>query len=431
MMKPRRKWDSVRAGGDPAGGKPDVLKQRGVARVRRALLWVLSLLLVLQAFPAPAEEVSGTRVMVVTDLHYMAPSLYEGSGLFLRSIAAADSKMSHDSPELLQALMEEARHQRPDVLLLTGDLTFYGEKLSHQELAAAMGQLWDEGIPVYVLPGNHDINSPYARYFDGEDWGYTENVTPAEFREIWARCLPPAEAVSTMSYTIRLNDRVWIAMADVCVYEQSFEVYGFYGEDQQNWLTPMLREAREAGVTVISVTHQSLIPHTDTRVNSYSIYNREYMLADLRAGGVTLNLSGHIHTQHTVSQDGLTDVATGALSVHPHSYGMVTVGADGVPVYRREQLCDEHLPEGFRAESEAFFSAGTVSRVDAELQTLGVPDAERAAMVAFYRRMHVALFSDSVDPTDPAWLEDPALPLWRTLAPDTDSGRRVRSVFGE
>ena len=41
-------------------------------------------------------------------------------------------------------------------LILSGDLSFNGEKTSHEELAGKLFKLQEQGIPVLVLPGNHD-----------------------------------------------------------------------------------------------------------------------------------------------------------------------------------------------------------------------------------------------------------------------------------
>ena len=393
--------------------------------MRRLCLYLI--LLALFAL-VPALAIAETRIMVVSDIHYLAPSLYEGSGLFLRSMAVGDGKMTMESPALVQALLAEARHQAPDVLLITGDLTFNGEKTSHEELAAAMDILWDEGIPVYVIPGNHDINNPNARAFIGDTYEAVPSVTPGEFHAVWDRCMLPAESVGDMSYTLRLNDEVWIAMTDVCVYEPAPEVYGFYSEDQQSWLLPMLAEARQAGVTVICATHQSLIPRTSNK--SYSIFNREYMLADLRSGGVTLNLSGHIHIQSVMEQDGFTDACTGAFSVYSHNYGIVMVGEDGVPRYERHAVCDEHLPEGFRERSAAAFDANTRRSAEEQLRRLEIPEADRAAMVEFQVRLNRENFAGLLDPSDPVWQDDPALQLWRTYTAETSTGARILRMLG-
>ena len=393
----------------------------------RRLLPIVFLTAILALIPLICS--AETHIMVASDIHYLAPSLYEGSGLFLRALAAGDAKMTQYSPELLQALVEEALHQRPDVLLLTGDLTFNGERRSHEEFAAAMDRLWDAGVPVYVIPGNHDINNPNARAYIGEGYEPTDKVTPAEFRAIWSRCLLPGECPGAMSYAIRLNDEVWIAMADVSVYEESFETYGFYDEEQQAWLRSLLPEAGAAGVTVISATHQSLIPHTTYRANSYSIYNREYMLEDLRAGGVTLNLSGHIHVQHVIEQDGFTDAATGAFCVYDHGYGWVTVGEDGIPRYERHRVCEEHLPDGFREISLGVFGKNTLRQADEQLVPLIIPDPDRSAMVDFALRFNSAYFTGAFDRSDPAWREDPALALWRVYGSHTTMGSYLLRTF--
>ena len=54
-----------------------------------------------------------TRVMVVTDIHYMAPSLYAGSGLFLRALRAGDGKYTQQSDALMEALCAAVRAESP------------------------------------------------------------------------------------------------------------------------------------------------------------------------------------------------------------------------------------------------------------------------------------------------------------------------------
>lgn len=102
--------------------------------MKKWLLAVLTVLMVLLAACAAAE--GEVRIMVASDLHYLAPSLYEGSDFFIEAISQGDGKATMYSGEMLAALAEEARHQQPDLLVLSGDLIFNGERLSHEELAA-------------------------------------------------------------------------------------------------------------------------------------------------------------------------------------------------------------------------------------------------------------------------------------------------------
>ncbi|MBQ3975363.1 MAG: metallophosphoesterase, partial [Lachnospiraceae bacterium] len=67
------------------------------------------------------------HIMVVSDLHYLAPSLYRDSGLFLRSLRRGDGKITQYGEELFAALYQEILQEKPDALIVTGDLTFNGE----------------------------------------------------------------------------------------------------------------------------------------------------------------------------------------------------------------------------------------------------------------------------------------------------------------
>lgn len=45
------------------------------------------------------------------------------------------------------------------MLLAAGDLTFNGEKLSHETVAGLFEEIEAAGVPVLTLPGNHDVNN--------------------------------------------------------------------------------------------------------------------------------------------------------------------------------------------------------------------------------------------------------------------------------
>lgn len=130
--------------------------------MKRMLILLLFLLL------CCGHGLGETRVMVVSDLHLMAPRLYEGSDLLERSLQAGDGKVSHLTPQLAEGLVAEVHHQQPDVLVVTGDLSFNGEYYSHEYTAGVLRQVLDAGIPVCVIPGNHDICTWIAHDFSGD-----------------------------------------------------------------------------------------------------------------------------------------------------------------------------------------------------------------------------------------------------------------------
>ena len=99
----------------------------------------------------------------------------------------------------MTALVAEAERLRPDGMIVTGDLTFNGERASHVALARWFEAVEALGVPVWVLPGNHDINCTGARGFSGDGWYYTDAVTPEAFSSLPASPLSAASAMSRCS----------------------------------------------------------------------------------------------------------------------------------------------------------------------------------------------------------------------------------------
>ena len=396
-------------------------------RKRRPMYLILLMLLLLPSF-----ALGETRLMVVSDIHHLARELWEGSELFLRALRAGDGKLTQHSDELLEALVAEAAHQRPDALVVTGDLALNGERASHEQLAAYFARIEAEGVPVWIIPGNHDINEAIPRAYEGNSFHTVPGVTPEEFCGIYADFLAPPEAEegANLSYHVPVSGELWLAMADVSCYQDTAQVYGRYMAAHDRWLRAVLAQAADAGAEVITASHHSLIPHSAYARNNYVMIGAEGMRAALLEAGVRLHLSGHLHIQHIAEQDGLHDAATAAFCNAPHRYALVTLADDGSLTYEAKALCDEHLPEGFQAMSREWFV--TIAR-DKTLKGLAdLPAEEAEAMADYSAAFHAAYFDGSYDPADPAWAEDPALALWEAH-PENGLAAYIHTVaaFGE
>lgn len=396
--------------------------------MKRTALLVL-LLCLLCAGAALGER----RVMVASDLHYLAPELYEGSELFIRALRTGDGKLTQYSGELLDALLAQARAVRPDALVLTGDLTFNGERVSHIRLAEKLNALRLEGIPVYVIPGNHDIESNAARAFHGSQWSWTDAVTAEEFAAIYAELMRPAEggAGANLSYHVPLSSELWLAMPDVTVWHGGARVYGVYMADHDAWLEQVLSAADAAGAEVLTFTHHNLIPHTRFSQDTYLMFGHEDMLRRLQAHGVRLNLSGHMHIQHIARDGGTADAATGAWSVWPHRWALVTLRDDGTLTYEARTPDESFLPEGFAAMSEEWFTSITVEKSRPMLADRGIPEADQEAMLAFSARFNRACFSGTFRSGDPGWREDAGWLLWQKYLGESASVLYMNQVMEE
>ncbi len=89
-----------------------------------------------------ADRTKGTRLLVqLTDSHIRADAGFTYDGI--------------DTRESLQGVMAlmRARHARPDVVVLTGDLSDDGSQAAYAWLRGCLTTL---AVPAYCIPGNHD-----------------------------------------------------------------------------------------------------------------------------------------------------------------------------------------------------------------------------------------------------------------------------------
>jgi Icc protein len=94
------------------------------------------------------------RIAQVTDCHLPADPRQTYRGI--------------DPRRNLESLMEKVAARRPDLLLLTGDLSEDGSPQSYRVLRSIFGSLQ---VPLLALPGNHDDPDQLAERFPGSPAG--------------------------------------------------------------------------------------------------------------------------------------------------------------------------------------------------------------------------------------------------------------------
>ena len=265
---------------------------------------------------------SGFRAVIASDLHYIAPELTDGGPGYQQILKNGDSKFMPYVEEITDAFLDEVLADPPDVVLLTGDLTFNGAEISHRRLAGKLQRLEDAGIPVLVLPGNHDVYNENAALYRGGSFERVPFASGESFAGIY-RDFGPGEALSadsdSLSYVWQLNEQVWIMMLD----ENTAHDFCGLSDRSFQWIEAQLQKAREEGRFVLVAGHQNVFQHSIFR-GGYVIQGTQRLQELLRRYGVPLCLSGHLHTQHVQSEDGLTEIATSALCSYPCQYAVLT-----------------------------------------------------------------------------------------------------------
>lgn len=294
----------------------------------------------------PPEETieGGCKIIVATDMHYLARDLTDFQKGFQYSIDHGDGKVMQYIWEITDAFVEEVKKERPDLVILSGDLTYNGEKESHEEFTEKLGELEEAGIPVIVIPGNHDINNPQAAQFVGDTFLGAENITPEEFEEIY-QDFGYNEAVSrdpaSLSYVYQINDYTRALMLDTCQYEPKNLVGGMIRDDTYDWIEEQMEEAWNLGMNVIPVAHHNLLDESEVYLQDCTIEHSEQLIDQLESWEVPLFLSGHLHVQHYMrsgSDTGIYEIVTSSLSTPPCQYGVLYYGDDGSFRYHTNSL---------------------------------------------------------------------------------------------
>lgn len=283
----------------------------------------------------PYERAPGLKLLIATDIHYLAEELTDNSPVFIEMVEHGDGKVTNYIKEIMEAFTQEVIQEQPDLLILAGDLSFNGELKSHEELAGYLRTIEAQGIPVALIPGNHDINNKGAsRYFKGERTP-AEVTSPKQFYDIYHE-FGYDEALSrdpeSLSYVYPISDKVWALMLDSCQYKNGNLVGGMIDMETQDWIEEQLNIASDAGVMLLPVSHHNLLDESKIYVEDCTIEHDEWLRELLLGWGAPLYLSGHLHVQHYMNSDsewetggdtGIYEIVTSSLSTPPCQYGVL------------------------------------------------------------------------------------------------------------
>jgi len=344
---------------------------------------------------------------VLSDPHVYARSL-GASGKAFESMRRDGTKLLDISEEILAAALEAVSAEKPDFLIVCGDMSKDGEKESHLLAARMFQDLETRGVPVYVVPGNHDIANRRSRGFAGDEAGPVENIGPSDFAEIY-RPFGYGEAVgedpTSFSYAAEPLPGLRLLGLDSCRYGQDGSppsADGRLSASTLSWARDAAGRARAQGATVLAFMHHGVTEH----FRGQALYYPQNLVADhpsvsrlLAEAGVEVVFTGHGHAQDATEarwDDGLRliDVETGSLISYPCPLRIVTLSADGTLSIRTLLLPGRAgAPENLAVAAEEGMRRGLRMRILPRLTDLGVPEpsgrlisaAATDGLLAFFR----------------------------------------------
>jgi 3',5'-cyclic AMP phosphodiesterase CpdA len=272
---------------------------------------------------------------IATDIHYLSKDLTDSGEAFKKFVSTGAGKQLGYIDEILSAFTNEIKNEKPNILIISGDLTSNGEKKSHIDIAKKLNAIEKDGTSVYVIPGNHDILNPWARGFKNDKQYVTDSISNKDFSRIYSE-FGYEEAIlrdkNTLSYLATPSEDVWLLMLDTNQYENNAkigfpETGGRITEDTFHWIEKCSTLAKEKGAKIITVMHHNLLDHSEVIQEGYTVNDNEEAIDVFQSNNLDLVLSGHIHIQDISSYkkntDPMYDIATGSLAVYPHQYGIL------------------------------------------------------------------------------------------------------------
>ena len=329
---------------------------------------VLFTALCVPALAAP-EEKNAVRFAVAADVHLRLPDEdlpmhYPESELYYSCWGSGNQ--THEAAGLLLQMLRRSEEDGAAFVLLCGDLAHSGTETQHRYFASLLRGFEEEsGIPVYVVPGNHD-------YY---------GCTPAQFREYYHE-FGYGEALAaddqTASYTAELPGGFRLIAIDSNVPGKDGD-----GLDERlfSWIGAQAEAAAADGKTPIAMMHHPLldpIPYASLLMKDFIVRDHEAVAERFTRWGIPCVFTGHEHGNNITSFTGsdgsvVYDILTTSLNSYPTEFRMIDLSDESMDISMEQigSLDPAYIPPGYN-------------------------DAQRAAIIDDYTAYSLGFFKFSV-----------------------------------
>ncbi len=247
------------------------------------------------------------KALIISDLHYTGYK--EVDHLSVPGMAVSE--------EITDAIIKEVIAVHPDVFIMTGDNTNSGYSGDVDALVSKLQTIKDSGIPVIVTTGNHDFDL----------------MNEADYEAAYFRLLEPVDRdPASLSYTALIKDVVFLAMDDK---DLQLGAQGKFSTETIKWLQDMLLKYKDH--RIIFLSHHNLLYGAGENSTSSNLIHNPELPELLRKGGVQLALTGHMHSQYILEEEGLWEILSGMPFSGKHLMGNLAIDKDRL-VYSAEPV---------------------------------------------------------------------------------------------
>lgn len=389
-------------------------------------------------------------LMMASDLHHISGESHDEGEAFWKMVQEDDGKVSMYSDVLIDVLAEEAIATRPSALVLTGDITLNGERKNHLSLAGKLRRVKEAGIPVLVIPGNHDIKNRNGAVYFGKEREETEYLeTGQDFFNIYHEFgydQAFRRDSESLSYFYELDESHWMLMLDTCQYEDYNHVNGRLKPETMEWMEEYLIQAEEQGIQVLPVGHHNLLSESRLYTVECTMENHMDIIRLFEKYELPLYVSGHLHAQRIkkhkaepgVAEEsyGISEIVLSPYSIPPCQYGLLSWPEDGRMEFVTRQADVEGYAEKIGSTDERLWHFGQYGRefvkevIEEQVKKTihGMPKDLKSEMADLYGDLYFDYCAgNSMDQKDK--YSTRAYALWERADPDNGYRKDMKQIL--
>ncbi len=272
------------------------------------------------------------KFYLITDTHFFKNSL-GAYGEAYEEFMDFEQKCFAETESINRAIfayLEEAKEA--DILLIPGDLSFNGEKESHEAFSQLLHEFQEKsGKRIYVVTAGHDFNdNPFAFNENGR---YTPEGTKFSDLLGYYKDFGYSDAIAFneehLSYVAQLSDDVRLLV--IC-NDIDGQKHITYDEAFLGWIEAQAKKAQEDGVMMFAMEHYPVLPGQPilALIGDARQAEAQKLIDTLADSGVHLVFTGHMHNQsinmvETAKGNRFFDVCTGSAIGCPAFIRLVTI----------------------------------------------------------------------------------------------------------
>ena len=302
-------------------------------KFKKALSVFLAALMAVSCFALCAGAVDSAKkaplkVAVASDIHTIeadkindinGDGMYGNKGMF--------ASLNDESYGVVDSFMLEAIQNGAKYILITGDLTNKGTAEQHKKLAAYLDSFQKKhGVPIYVIPGNHDY---YEMAGEGVEF-FRETYYNMGFAQSYV------QDKNTCSYAVDLDDEYTLIAIDSNLPGKTRDGMT---DELYSWIFEQASAAQARGKKVIAMMHHPIMSHFPLHelLTAFVVENWREVSSKFADAGIKYVFTGHKHVGDIAMRTSalgneVYDLSAPSLLVYPIEYRLVSFSDEKVQV---------------------------------------------------------------------------------------------------